>query len=66
MAHNIKPVTYYSAAQLAKRYSVTLPTIWRWAQSGTLPKPISLSPGCTRWASDELEIKEQEWRQRRR
>lgn len=42
--------------QLAARYGVTRPTIWGWTRDDpTFPKPIKLSPGCTRWKLAEIE-----------
>jgi prophage regulatory protein len=47
---------YVSDKQVAARYSVTRPTVWRWLKTDpTFPKPISLSPGCTRWKLAEIE-----------
>jgi prophage regulatory protein len=34
---------------VARLVDVTKPTAWRWARDGRLPKPLTLSPGCTRW-----------------
>lgn len=48
--------TYLSDLQLAERYSVHRSTPWRWVTADpTFPKPVSLSPGCTRWRLAELE-----------
>lgn len=49
---------YVSAAQLAERYSVSTDSIWRWASKGRLPRPVQLSPSCTRWRLDEVEAME--------
>lgn len=47
---------YVSDKQVAARYSVTRPTVWRWLKTNpTFPRPISLSPGCTRWKLAEIE-----------
>lgn len=47
---------YLSDKQIADRYGVSRPTVWRWLKSdSTFPKPISLSPGCTRWRLCEIE-----------
>jgi len=47
---------FQSDKQLAVRYGVSRPTIWRWTKTDpTFPKPLSLSPGCTRWKSVDLE-----------
>jgi len=56
---------YLSDVQLAERYGVTRPTIWRWSAQGVLPSPVQLSPGCTRWVRDEIEAADAA-RQRRR
>ena len=48
-------VVYFKDTQLAARYNVTRATIWRWAREGRIPKPVSLSPGCTRWEGAELD-----------
>lgn len=48
--------TYLSDGQLAKRYSVSKVTIWRWSkQDPSFPKPKKFSPGCTRWLLAEVE-----------
>ena len=50
------PETYLSGIQLAARYSVHRTTPWRWAKSDpTFPKPVTLTPGCTRWKLSEIE-----------
>lgn len=53
-------VVYFSAAQLARRYSVHVVTVWRWAQTGRLPRPIRLTPRTTRWRKDQIEASEAE------
>lgn len=51
---------YISANQLAERYGVDKATIWRWTGRGILPKPIKLSPQCTRWRLAEIERRDAE------
>lgn len=46
---------YVSDIQLAAKYGVSRSTVWRWQASGRLPRPVQLSPGCTRWVLDEIE-----------
>lgn len=46
---------YLSDKRIAERYEVSRATIWRWVQAGRLPKPVKLSPGCTRWKSSDVE-----------
>jgi prophage regulatory protein len=47
---------YISDRQLATRFNVQRSTIWRWCKTDpTFPKPVSLSPGCTRWRAAEIE-----------
>ena len=48
--------SYWSDIQLAARWSVHRTTPWRWAKSDpTFPKPVVLTPGCTRWKMSEIE-----------
>jgi len=47
---------YVSDKQLAARFGVSKPCIWRWAREHSdFPKPYKLSPGCTRWKVAEIE-----------
>lgn len=49
-------IVYLSDQMIAGRYSVSRQTVWRWLKTDpTFPKPISLSPGCTRWKASELD-----------
>lgn len=60
MADGRDEPAYLSARQLAKRYSVSIATIWRWAKTTDgFPKPIELTPGTTRWAVVDLLVFEQ-------
>lgn len=62
MIIGVHPVTmrmhqmhYVSDKQLAARFGVSRPTIWRWLKSDpTFPRPFKLSPQCTRWRDDEI------------
>lgn len=45
--------------QVAHRYGVSRPTIWRWLKNGKIPKPLIIGAGSTRWRSSDLEIWEQ-------
>ncbi|SHJ77640.1 transcriptional regulator, AlpA family [Palleronia salina] len=48
--------TFASDKQVAERFGVARTTVWRWVNSVPhFPKPIALTPGCTRWRLDELE-----------
>jgi prophage regulatory protein len=51
---------FASDQQLAERYGVSRKTIWRWTARGLLPPPVQLSPGCTRWALDEIDRRDAE------
>ena len=51
---------YFSDIQLAEKFRVHRTTIWRWVKNCGFPKPVNLSPGCTRWTGkcvDEWEAK---------
>lgn len=50
---------YVADKFLAERYDTSRNTIWRWVEKGELPKPIKLSPGCTRWCLADIEAWEQ-------
>lgn len=45
---------FASDAQLGERYNVSRQSIWRWASQGKFPKPVKLSPGCTRWRMTDV------------
>ncbi|RFP89190.1 AlpA family transcriptional regulator [Rhodobacteraceae bacterium 63075] len=50
------PETYLSDRQLGERYNVHHLTPRRWAnEDPKSPKPVKLSPGCTRWRLSEIE-----------
>lgn len=42
-----------SAREGAAFLQVSVPTFWRWAAKGTLPKPVKLG-GMSRWPQSEL------------
>lgn len=47
---------YLSDKDVALRYGVTPNTIWRWSRTDPdFPKPVQLTPGCTRWMLADLE-----------
>jgi predicted DNA-binding transcriptional regulator AlpA len=45
---------FFTAHDLAKRYQVHLQTIFGWASTGRLPKPLKFGNGTTRWRSDHI------------
>jgi len=44
---------FYSPRQLAARYDVTIPTIWRWRRTGILPDCVRIG-GQSRWTADAI------------
>lgn len=47
---------FLSVKQVAARYAVSVETVWRWVREGEdFPRPVALSPGCTRWRVTDLE-----------
>jgi len=40
---------FISPRQLAERWHVSLPTLWRETKRGRLPKPIRICAGTVRW-----------------
>jgi predicted DNA-binding transcriptional regulator AlpA len=50
------PEVFISDQDLAARYCVARPTIWRWhRQQPDFPRVVKLSPGCARWKLSEIE-----------
>jgi excisionase family DNA binding protein len=47
--------TYLTDKQVAARFGVDKSTIWRWVEKGHFPRPVKLSPGCTRWRLHDVE-----------
>lgn len=47
--------TYLTDKQVAERYNVGRATAWRWVQERNFPKPIKLSPGCSRWKISDIQ-----------
>ncbi len=46
---------YIPDVQVAKQFGVSRATIWRWVQNGAFPKPVKLSPGCSRWKIEDVQ-----------
>ncbi|APX94305.1 hypothetical protein BWR19_15940 [Halomonas sp. 1513] len=52
--HPTDAPVFMTATQVAKRESVSVPTIWRWAREGKFPQPVKLGDNCTRWRLADL------------
>ncbi len=51
---------YLDSRQLGARYQVHHLTPRRWVKTDdTFPRPVHLTPGCTRWKLSEIEAWEQ-------
>lgn len=46
---------YIPDVTVAKQFGVSRATIWRWVQNGAFPKPVKLSPGCSRWKIEDVQ-----------
>jgi len=46
---------YLKDKQVAERFGVTRPTVWRWMHNGDFPEPVRLTKGCTRWRLSDVE-----------
>ncbi|RKF12842.1 AlpA family phage regulatory protein [Roseovarius spongiae] len=46
---------YLSAEQVAKRFSVSKDTIWRWKRDGDFPAAVKLGGTTTRWRLSDIE-----------
>jgi prophage regulatory protein len=50
------PATYLTDRQIGVRYAVHHLTPRRWLKTDpTFPRPIRLTPGCTRWKLSDIE-----------
>lgn len=48
-------LVYMTDRAVARRYGVHRSTPWRWLRSDpSFPRPVVLSPGCTRWRLGDL------------
>lgn len=45
---------FMTDVELARRFSVSRITIWRWSGQGKFPKPVKLGQNCTRWKRDDV------------
>jgi predicted DNA-binding transcriptional regulator AlpA len=45
----IEHQVYLTDLQVAERYVVSRPTVWRWVRIGQLPPPVSIGPNTRRW-----------------
>lgn len=50
---------FFRDTEVAIRYNISRPTIWRWVKQGKFPKPFKLGEGTSRWKLSELEVWEQ-------
>lgn len=48
-------IKYLNVKHVARRYDVSIASIWRWVSTGKLPPPRKLTPGATRWFIGDLE-----------
>lgn len=46
---------HLSVKKVSERYETSPATIWRWVREGNFPRPVKLTPGCTRWRLTDLE-----------
>lgn len=48
--------TFLTDLDLAARYGVHRSTPWRWTKTDpSFPRPVVLSPGCTRWRLSDID-----------
>ncbi len=47
---------YITDKEVAERYGVSVPTIWRWVKTiEGFPQPVKLTTGTTRWSLSDLD-----------
>ena len=49
-----RPTGYATDKSLANYFSVSKASIWRWSNSGKLPKPRRIGENTTRWLWSEV------------
>lgn len=50
------PNLFLSDREVARRYSVSRPTVWRWVKEvDSFPQPVKIAKGTTRWRLNDLE-----------
>lgn len=48
--------TFLTDTDLAARYNIARPTVWRWhRERPDFPRVVRLTPGCARWKLSEIE-----------
>lgn len=47
--------SFLRAPDVARQLGISVPTVWRWARLGVLPKPVRLGPGVTAWAVGDID-----------
>lgn len=45
---------YISVKQLAARFNVSVPTIYRWIKVNDFPAPVRIGPKCSRWREESV------------
>lgn len=51
-----EPAAHLTVQDVARHFSVSVPTIWRWrTENPDFPKGLKLSPGTTRWFREDIE-----------
>lgn len=47
--------SFLTDRQLAARYRISRPTLWRWVAQGRFPNPVKLGPQTTRWRAADVD-----------
>jgi predicted DNA-binding transcriptional regulator AlpA len=45
---------WFTTKQVAARFKVSVPTIWRWVSNGRFPKPVTITARACRWSESAL------------
>lgn len=46
---------FLTVREVARRYAVSAPTVWRWLHEGLIPEPVRFTPSCSRWSLQTLQ-----------
>lgn len=45
---------FWTVREVSKAYGLGISTVWRKVKLGEFPRPVKVSPGATRWRSEDL------------
>ena len=50
-----QPAAFLRVRDVARMLNCSIPTVWRWARLGLLPKPVRLGQQLTAWSTADID-----------